>query len=488
MKPISALIVFLVLFLLEEAGCFLQQPKLHQFQQKLQEKAAQPLPSPVASNSTKRTGSVFYPIGYGADPTGAQDSTDAILCALNDAFQLESGSELLPGIKDLGGVVIDLQGGNYKISKPLRFPSGVGNFLVKGGSIRASDTFPGDRHLIELWAPTSQLLNPTDNPSNIYHSAQVDQNSGVYYEDVTFHDVLFDSKYRGGGLLVVDSVRTRLNNCFFLHFTTHGILVQRGHETFVSNCFLGQRSTVGGDRREKEFSGTGIDLASNDNAVTDVVIFSAATGIIIRGQANIITGVHCYNKATAFGGVGILVKAAQTRIDNCYLDYNALVIEDPSQVHVSNGFFLGDGNVVLKSIKGKVSGLNIINNMFSGDPKNGVPIVKLDGKFPNIDQVVIDHNNVYGMSSRSTVGRLTVAGNGTRWMVDFSSVLVFPNKISHFRYSFYAPEAEVANFPAHAVTNISSNVVIVESERAINGVVSMEVDQHNMVGEGSFPV
>jgi hypothetical protein len=38
--------------------------------------------------------------------------------------------ELLPGINDLAGVVIDLQGGNYKISKPIRFPAGGGNILV----------------------------------------------------------------------------------------------------------------------------------------------------------------------------------------------------------------------------------------------------------------------------------------------------------------------------------------------------------------------
>lgn len=73
---------------------------------------------------------MFYPIGYGADPTGAEDSTDALLKAVEEAFQLKSGLELLPGITDLGGVVIDLQGGNYKISQPLRFPSGAGNVVV----------------------------------------------------------------------------------------------------------------------------------------------------------------------------------------------------------------------------------------------------------------------------------------------------------------------------------------------------------------------
>lgn len=77
-----------------------------------------------------QNGRVFYPIGYGADPTGANESSDAILQALNDAFNVQSGLELLPGVKDLGGVIIDFQGGNYKISKPIRFPPGVGNVVV----------------------------------------------------------------------------------------------------------------------------------------------------------------------------------------------------------------------------------------------------------------------------------------------------------------------------------------------------------------------
>ncbi|KAL7210894.1 hypothetical protein ACSBR2_013885 [Camellia fascicularis] len=262
-----------------------------------------------------------------------------------------------------------------------------------------------------------------------------DQKSPIYYEDITFRDILFDSSYRGGGIFVIDSARNHIHDCFFIHFTSEGILVQKGYETFISTCFLGQCSTIGGDKGERDFSGTAIDLASNDNAVID---------------------------ATVFGGVGILVKSAQNRIHNCYMDYNAILIEDPFQVQVANGFFLGDGNIVLKSIKGKISGLNIINNMFSGEPKNMVPIVKLDGQFTSIDQVVIAHNNVDGMSLKSTVGKLAVSGNGTKWVIDFSSVLVFPNKINHVHYSFYTPGVNVVGFPLHAMTNVSSNVVVVE--------------------------
>ncbi|MBA0833740.1 hypothetical protein Goarm_006163 [Gossypium armourianum] len=516
-----------MLLLLQETSCStgIRQDKLFELGSKLQELASPPsVPLHLDSldSVTKNNGRVFYPIAYGADPTGVQESSDAISQALNDAFQVQTTLQMLPGLKDLGGVVIDLLGGSYKISNPIRFPASGGanivnllgislNFedkqaektleayglafaamhvlsmprclyiLVKGGSLRASDTFPSDRHLIEVWSPNSQPSTPTG-----FNDAK-DENVGIYYEDVTFRDILFDSSFRGGGIFVIDSARIRIDNCFFLHFSTQGILVQKGHETFISSCFLGQVSTVGGDKGERGFSGTAIQLSSNDNAITDIAIFSAAIGILLIGQANIVTGVHCYNKATAFGGVGILVKstAALTRIDNCYLDFTAIVMEDPVQVHVTNGLFLGDANVVLKPIKGQISGLNIVNNMFNGNSGNMVPNIQLDGTFSTVNQVVIQHNNVNGMSLKSTVGEMTVAGNGTKWVADFSSLLVFPDRINHFQYSFHIQKEESARFPVHAVTNTSNNIVVVESDKAVNGVVSVAVDQFNRIGETS---
>ena len=84
---------------------------------------------------------MIYPISYGADPTGGQDSSDAILEALTDAFQLQTELNMLPRVADLGGVVIDLQGGSYKIGKPLRFPSsGGGNLLVSPFRVFAYET------------------------------------------------------------------------------------------------------------------------------------------------------------------------------------------------------------------------------------------------------------------------------------------------------------------------------------------------------------
>ncbi|XP_030515173.2 polygalacturonase QRT3 [Rhodamnia argentea] len=406
---------------------------------------------------------VYLVTSYGADPTGNTDSIDALTSAIADAVRAPGDGVLMEGITNLGGARISLEGGDYLISRPLRFPAaGVGNIMIHGGTLRASDDFPIDGYLIDLSAPSSSKSSSSYN-----------------FEYVTFRDLMLDSNYRGGGILVPNSLRTSIDNCYIARFTSNGILVQGGHETYIRNSFLGQHITTGADPGERNFSGTAINLMGNDNAVTDVVIFSAAVGIMVSGQANVITGVHCYNKATGFGGTGIYLKLpgkTQTRILNCYMDFTGIVAEDPVQLDISNCFFLGDAHIALKSINGVANGVNIRNNMFSGSGK-GTDIVQLDqsnGPFKEIDQVVVDANNVDGMTMRSTVARGSAKGNGTSWMVDFSSALLFPDLINHVQYSL---STSGGSFPNHSLRNVSRNCVVVESDVAVAASVFVMVEQ-----------
>ncbi|KAJ3707807.1 hypothetical protein LUZ61_011512 [Rhynchospora tenuis] len=210
--------------------------------------------------------------------------------------------------------------------------------------------------------------------------------------------------------------------------------------------------------------------------------------ICFNNQANILTGVHCYNKATAFGGVGILGKAscAQTRIDNCYMDYNSILLEDPEQMHITNTFFLGDGNVKLRAVDGEVHGLTIVNNMFSGNDQ-WVPIVSLDqshAKFHKVEQVVVDNNVVNNMVLKATKARKTVTGKGKEWTADFQSVLVFKDLVSHVDYSLYVKNhGGNMTLPAHAITSVKNNKVVVEATAEVDGVVSVAVDQYLAPGE-----
>ncbi|KAK4480520.1 hypothetical protein RD792_013596 [Penstemon davidsonii] len=417
------------------------------------------LASKLASSSVAASSPLVYHVtSYGADPTGKADSTDAILGAIADALKGPGNGFLMEGIVNLGGARVDLDGGNYLISRPLQFPvAGKGNLLIHGGSLKASQDFPNDGYLIDL-SPASK------------------NGSGYNYEFVTFRDLLLDSDFRGGGIKVVDSLRTNIDNCYITHFNTTGISVQGGHETYIRYTYLGQHITAGGDPNERRFSGTAIVLSGNDNSVTEVVIFSAAVGIMILGQANLISGVHCYNKATGFGGTGIYLKTpglTQTRIVNSYLDFTGIVAEDPVQLTISGSFFLGDAYVVLKSVKGVASGVNIVDNMFAGSDK-GIDIVQLDGSFNQVDQVVIDKNNVKGMKLKATVARGSADSNGTTWIADFNSVLVFPNLIKQVQYTFVT---NGSSFPVHALRNVSGNKVLIQSDVEVPASVYVTANQ-----------
>uniref|UniRef100_A0A2N9HDF8 Rhamnogalacturonase A/B/Epimerase-like pectate lyase domain-containing protein n=1 Tax=Fagus sylvatica TaxID=28930 RepID=A0A2N9HDF8_FAGSY len=441
-----------------------QMRKMQPFKASFMQPSISPSPSytqqPPPGASSAR---VYHVTSYGADPTGRMDSTDAILRAISEAVvQCPNEGSLIEGIKNLGGAQVNLEGGNYLISRPLRLPAtGLGNLMIHGGTLRASDNFATDGYLIDLSASSTSS-------SSLYN-----------YEYITLKDLMLDSSYRGGGIAVINSLRTSIDNCYIARFTSNGILVQGGHETYIRNSFLGQHVTAGGDHGERSFSGTAISLMGNDNAVTDVVIFSAAIGILVSGQANILSGVHCYNKATGFGGTGIYLKLpglTQTRIVNSYLDYTGIVAEDPVQLHISNCFFLGDAYIVLKSINGIANGVNIVDNMFCGSDK-GVEIVHLDqsnGPFKDIKQVVIDRNNVKGMNIKATIARGSVNGEGNLWVVDFSNVLVFPNLIRHVQYSLSAISSQ---FPNHALRNVSNNRVQIQTDLNVSASIFVTVDQ-----------
>ncbi|CAB4302620.1 unnamed protein product [Prunus armeniaca] len=419
-------------------------------------KASNTIQNKVSSGSR-----VHHVTEYGADPTGRLDSTGALQEAISVAFASPLDGHLITGVADLGGTEVHLDGGTYKISRPLRLPdAGGGNFMIHGGSLHASDDFPTDRHLIELWSSSNSFV----------------------YEDITLKDLMINSNFRGGGIAVINSLRSTIDNCYISHFTTSGILIQGGHETYVRNSFIGQHINIGGDHRERNFSGIGINIQGNDNAITDVVIFSASIGVMVQGQANVLTGVHCYNKATTWGGTGIYVRApglTQTRILNSYFDFTGIVAEDPVQLHIAGSFFLGNAFILIKSLKGVACGISIVDNMFSGD-YTGVPIVQLDQSngqyFTTIDQVMVDRNVVQGMVLKSTVAKGSVWSNGTRWTVDFSKLLLFPDLIQNVQYTLHASKS----FPKHVLRNVSSNRVTVESDVPVSATLRVSVDQSMM--------
>lgn len=429
-------------------------------------------PTPVGGLRAR----VYHVTSYGADPTGATDSTEALLKAFADASKPITNATLIAGITNVGGAQIHLDGGIYLISHPLRFPTtGVGNILVHGGTLKASSTFPTDGFLIEL-STSSPPPSTHQTPEEENHAAtraNLAAAAAYIYEYITFRDLLLDCSFRGGGLAVVNSLRTAVDNLYVTHFATDGILVRSGHETSIRNSYLGQHITAGNDPGERSFSGTAVALLGNDNTVSDVVVFSAATGVLVSGQANLLSGVHCYNKATGFGGVGIylrLPELTQTRILGSYLDYTGIVAEDPVQLVVAGNFFLGDAALTLKSVKGVVKGLAVVDNMFSGSGK-GVDIVKLDGGFGEVEQVVVERNSVNGMNMKATSARAHVQGSTeSAWTADFNGVLLFPDMIRHVQFSTRLDVAGNGSADSNALQrvnlvlrDVSKNKVVIQS-------------------------
>jgi hypothetical protein len=117
---------------------------------------------------------VINPVSYGADPTGATDSTAALQHCVEllwnasrpGAAGLSSTSN--PQL-DLGGATLDLGGGIFLLSGPVVFPAGgARNFQVRGGTLRAARTFPVSRFLLELnYTETSYVENAAG--ANAFH-------------------------------------------------------------------------------------------------------------------------------------------------------------------------------------------------------------------------------------------------------------------------------------------------------------------------------
>lgn len=104
------------------------------------------LASPVSNLSASVP--TIFPTDFGADPTGAKDSTAAFTAAVAALLQGGAPHKMASGIHDLGGATLDLAGGQYLISAPVIIPMYYGNLAIARGTLRASATFPSNQWLI----------------------------------------------------------------------------------------------------------------------------------------------------------------------------------------------------------------------------------------------------------------------------------------------------------------------------------------------------
>jgi hypothetical protein len=302
-------------------------------------------------------------IALGGDPTGVQDSTQALQTALSSAASL-SASNALPGATGSGGVGVDLGGGTYRITSPLllHYFNGI---RVFGGTIVAGVGFP----------PTGCLLDV--------------QGQG----NLVFEDLTLDSNHTGGGMRVDNVVEVTVRSLFFLHYSSFGIWGDdahgASHELLVTESFFAEFMWG-----EKGFdtialqNGTGIYLAPQfyDSNFYNSIIRCTRVGVVNHAGANLFHGLHIYSTCNKdpLGvnvAVGMLnVAWGQTRVDNCYFDDSPLVIVSAHDLVVKNSLVYGLGSIIFAPTSGaSASGAFVSNMVFSNTPYSGLgPTIHYD--------------------------------------------------------------------------------------------------------------
>ena len=413
----------------------------------------------------------YSPLDYGGDPTGHLDSTKAVHSAMQ-ALLANLNKTAVPfmasGIRNLGGAMLDLAGGVYLISSPIVAPNFVGNIRFGGsGTLRASTSFPKDRYLIEIGS--SETCKPKDSQN-------------VCNEFVTIENLFFDlSHVAAGGVKVSMTMGTTVSNSFFIGFNQAGIMVDQGHETMVSECWLAEyywsEKHAQSACNNGEDGSVGISVNGQDNIISNVIVFDfTCLGVLVNGAASLIQGVHSWNG----GGVAISVNGTydiQDRIVDSYLDYSTLQIVNPKFVLVEGNFFFNTHAVLLGS---KVQQLIMRNNIYSLDKyggKNSI-VVDVGAKCGNGVKIEEDINGEQTVSKtafvrQTRVKRSLFQKDATVWVFNFEKDLVF-GQIDFILYSLEHSFGSQQSATHVAQKENATSVKIVVSE-PVTATVHIEV-------------
>lgn len=378
-------------------------------------------PSHIAAPSAPWT---ISPISYGADPTGLADSSPAFDAAL--AALLARGTSARHdegGTVDLGGALLDLEGGDYLISRSILFPSNFSNFAMAHGTLRAAPGFPAGVFLLEVGTAGAPCTNWGDSCS----------------EDVSLEDLFLDGSQLANGVRFNAVIGVNAGpDLFVVNFTSVGVDMEGGHEvmlheSWVASCWYNPpdlcwlNATALGQTK-------GILINGNDHYLEQVVVFGGLTGVEVNGAANFISGLHTWN--TQVGAVpnatGILVNTWQNRLVGCYLDFVPLVLSGAALTTVTGGFFLGGAQILFRPDKAAypVRGIFISGNQFAS--AGGVPdVVALPPPpgapgYSGLEDVTIEGSlsDDPAMPRRSTTATITLR-NTSLWSADFAPLLAW---------------------------------------------------------------
>jgi hypothetical protein len=178
---------------------------------------------------------------FGGDPTGVRDSADAFDAALAAAWARAGGlspHNFTDG-PDLGGVIVDLEGGQYGISRPIVMPKdGGGNVNIVDGSLRALPAFGA----IGTKEPQAFLIR-FDSPVTSWACEDVGPGglgSCNWYTYIRFENLVLDAQLRGGCVKVAHSTRITIAETFVTGFSSIGVWAAQPNEDVVLiDSFLG---------------------------------------------------------------------------------------------------------------------------------------------------------------------------------------------------------------------------------------------------------
>ena len=380
---------------------------------------------------------------------------------------------------------MDLQGGDYTVSRPLQIPPCYGNARIVGGSIRASKSFPSNKYIIIIGNDTTARPAAYPSYSALSRFASPDPPSckndgqGVYMQDVQLLGLLLDGQHVAAGGVLISYIMGALIGAqsYFVGFPKAGITVIAGHEVVIDAVWVAEY--YWDSPLYDSSTSTGIEIFGNDHIIQNAIVFSANIGVHIIGAANLVYGAHTWsarlrhccsalaavcgllllplwsthprrlllrvcaadrNKGDESGGVGIFMDCAgytQNRVIASYLDGNHLIAVSPEHLVVNECFFLGSAAVVLQSTanagNNAINGLTILSNEWDGGDSSGRGVVIVDesrGAFTSLTDSFIDQNEIGGgYGTASTSARLHVSGSfspGVPACWNLSQQLLFP--------------------------------------------------------------
>ena len=471
---------------------------------------ALPLPDSSSSedHAESSSSSVVSPFSFSADGSGKSDDSIALRRSIAALIRLGTGTRDKQGRVDLGGAVLDLEGGIFSVSSTVHIPAGYANFRVQRGTLVARANFSSD-------VAGPYLLKIGD--SDACQSSSGGMNNKNCNEDVSISEITLDCKHTAwGGLLVEDSMDVNVGpSIFVVGFPGVGISMSGSGAGFIHEAWMGEYppgSTI--PRRNATGTGILLDSHEHDCDVNNVIIWSGRVGVNSTNGANRLQGVHTWNLAGSDGGTGIRLHSGRGRVEQCYLDFAPLVIgcngsnakpETPNRwtaslAMIEGNIFLGTAALVLEAYKGNdmggtaVHGLVVTGNNWhsSHNVNHTVVLDETRGAFTGVYDTVIE-NNVVGVefeagknvpaglhrSTRATLSA-TVMPGANYATLDFGNALVFESSVG-----INADEvrcALISKFPTALSAQVSGNSVTVFLAESVtkekgNVRVSCSVDQ-----------